>query len=239
MRFLHDPARRPSTRRDAFPVGRSGSATDVQQYQPKRYIAFVHSRARALSPADQVAVERARRPSSGASDLRLSGGRAYLPPIASWPTATASARSTCHTLIREGIKVPARRAPPLSEVIGLAVAAGWDYLIVDGVNIPTESESTGISGQGSSGAPVNTSGTAGRSPGSPPRTGTCCGCWKVLANDIRGTPHEDHRSRRSRPGPAPHARLAHHRHEPSPTTGSSTAVGGTRDGRAQSLCPVH
>jgi hypothetical protein len=47
-------------------------------------------------------------------------------------------RSTCHTLVQEGIKVLARRALPLTEVIRLAVAAGFEYLIVDGVNIPTE-----------------------------------------------------------------------------------------------------
>ena len=47
-------------------------------------------------------------------------------------------RSTCHTYIQEGIKVLARRALPLTEVIRLAVKAGWPYLIVDGVNIPTE-----------------------------------------------------------------------------------------------------
>ena len=46
-------------------------------------------------------------------------------------------RSTCYDLIQEGIKVLARRALPLTEVVRLAVAAGWDYLIVDGVNIPT------------------------------------------------------------------------------------------------------
>ncbi|MFB7559990.1 transposase family protein [Streptomyces brevispora] len=32
----------------------------------------------------------------------------------------------------------ARRALPLTEVVRLAVKAGWDHLIVDGVNIPTE-----------------------------------------------------------------------------------------------------
>ena len=47
-------------------------------------------------------------------------------------------RSTCHTYIQEGIKVLARRALPLTEVVRLAVKAGWPYLIVDGVNIPTE-----------------------------------------------------------------------------------------------------
>jgi hypothetical protein len=47
-------------------------------------------------------------------------------------------KSTCHTYIQEGIKVLARRALPLTEVVRLAVKAGWDYLIVDGVNIPTE-----------------------------------------------------------------------------------------------------
>jgi DDE superfamily endonuclease len=47
-------------------------------------------------------------------------------------------RSTCYDYIQEGIKVLARRALPLTEVVRLAVKAGWDYLIVDGVNIPTE-----------------------------------------------------------------------------------------------------
>jgi hypothetical protein len=47
-------------------------------------------------------------------------------------------KSTCRTLVQEGIKVLARRALPLTEVVHLAVKAGWDYLIVDGVNIPTE-----------------------------------------------------------------------------------------------------
>jgi len=36
------------------------------------------------------------------------------------------------------IKVLARRALPLTEVVRLAVKAGWAYLIVDGVNVPTE-----------------------------------------------------------------------------------------------------
>jgi hypothetical protein len=47
-------------------------------------------------------------------------------------------KSTCRTLVQEGIKVLARRALPLTEVVNLARKAGWDYLIVDGVNIPTE-----------------------------------------------------------------------------------------------------
>lgn len=47
-------------------------------------------------------------------------------------------KSTCRTLVQEGIKVLARRALPLTEVVYLARKAGWDYLIVDGVNIPTE-----------------------------------------------------------------------------------------------------
>jgi hypothetical protein len=47
-------------------------------------------------------------------------------------------KSTCRTLVQEGIKVLARRALPLTEVVRLAVKAGWEYLLVDGVNIPTE-----------------------------------------------------------------------------------------------------
>ncbi|HZM79265.1 MAG TPA: transposase family protein [Candidatus Limnocylindrales bacterium] len=48
------------------------------------------------------------------------------------------ARETCRRYIMEGVKVLARRALPLTEVIRLAVLAGWPFLIVDGVNIPTE-----------------------------------------------------------------------------------------------------
>lgn len=47
-------------------------------------------------------------------------------------------KTTCRTMVQEGIKVLARRALPLTEVIRLAVKAGWEYLIVDGVNIRTE-----------------------------------------------------------------------------------------------------
>ena len=47
-------------------------------------------------------------------------------------------KSTCRTLIQEGVKVLARRALPLTEIVYLAQKAGWEYLIVDGVNIPTE-----------------------------------------------------------------------------------------------------
>jgi hypothetical protein len=47
-------------------------------------------------------------------------------------------KTTCRTMIQEGIKVLARRALPLTEVVRLATKAGWEYLIVDGVNIPTE-----------------------------------------------------------------------------------------------------
>lgn len=46
--------------------------------------------------------------------------------------------TTRRDLVQEGIKAPARRALPLTEVVRLAVAAGWDCLIVDGVDIPTE-----------------------------------------------------------------------------------------------------
>lgn len=48
------------------------------------------------------------------------------------------AKSTCRTMVQEGIKVLARRALPLTEVVYLAFKAGWEYLIVDGVNIATE-----------------------------------------------------------------------------------------------------
>lgn len=47
--------------------------------------------------------------------------------------------ATCYRYIQEGMKVLARRALPLTEVVRLAARAGWAYLIVDGVNIPTES----------------------------------------------------------------------------------------------------
>jgi hypothetical protein len=64
----------------------------------------------------------------------LEGGHTYR----SLAEGNGVPKSTCHTYVQEGIKVLARRALPLTEVVRLAVKAGWDYLIVDGVNIPTE-----------------------------------------------------------------------------------------------------
>jgi hypothetical protein len=64
----------------------------------------------------------------------LEGGHTYR----SLAAGNGIPRSTCHTYVQEGIKVLARRALPLTEVVRLAVKAGWDYLIVDGVNIPTQ-----------------------------------------------------------------------------------------------------
>jgi DDE superfamily endonuclease len=64
----------------------------------------------------------------------LEGGHTYR----SLGAGNAVPKSTCRTLVQEGIKVLARRALPLTEVIQLARKAGWEYLIVDGVNIPTE-----------------------------------------------------------------------------------------------------
>jgi len=64
----------------------------------------------------------------------LEGGHTYR----SLGAGNGMPKSTCRTLVQEGIKVLARRALPLTEVVYLARKAGWDYLIVDGVNIPTE-----------------------------------------------------------------------------------------------------
>ena len=58
----------------------------------------------------------------------LEGGHTYR----SLAAGNGIPRSTCHTYVQEGIKVLARRALPLTEVVRLAVKAGWDYLIVDG-----------------------------------------------------------------------------------------------------------
>lgn len=46
-------------------------------------------------------------------------------------------RSTCRRIINEGIDLLAERAMRLSEVIRLAEKAGWQYLLIDGVNVPT------------------------------------------------------------------------------------------------------
>jgi DDE superfamily endonuclease len=54
----------------------------------------------------------------------LEGGHTYR----SLGAGNGVPKSTCRTLVQE----------PLTEVVRLAVQAGWDYLIVDGVNIPTE-----------------------------------------------------------------------------------------------------
>jgi hypothetical protein len=64
----------------------------------------------------------------------LEGGHTYQ----QLADGNAIPRETCRRYIQEGIKVLARRALPLTEVVRLAVKAGWPYLIVDGVNIPTE-----------------------------------------------------------------------------------------------------
>lgn len=64
----------------------------------------------------------------------LEGGHTYR----SLAAGNGVPRSTCRRYVQEGIKVLARRALPLTEVIRLAARAGWPYLIVDGVNIPTE-----------------------------------------------------------------------------------------------------
>ena len=70
----------------------------------------------------------------------LEGGHTYR----SLAAGNGIPRSTCHTYVQEGIKVLARRALPLTEVVRLAVKAGWPYLIVDGVNIPTERIAAGF-----------------------------------------------------------------------------------------------
>jgi DDE superfamily endonuclease len=64
----------------------------------------------------------------------LEGGHTYR----KLATGNGVPRTTTYRYIQEGIKVMARRALPLTEVVRLAIKAGWEYLIVDGVNIPTE-----------------------------------------------------------------------------------------------------
>jgi DDE superfamily endonuclease len=44
---------------------------------------------------------------------------------------------TCWRYVQEGITLLAGRAIRLKDVVGLARKAGWDYLLVDGVNVPT------------------------------------------------------------------------------------------------------
>jgi hypothetical protein len=61
----------------------------------------------------------------------LEGGHTYR----SLAAGNGIPRSTCHTYVQEGIKVLARRALPLTEVVRLAVKAGWDYLIVHGPGV--------------------------------------------------------------------------------------------------------
>jgi hypothetical protein len=52
-------------------------------------------------------------------------------------TANHISPSTCRRIINEGIDLLAQRAIRLSEVLRLAKKAGWEYLLIDGVNIPT------------------------------------------------------------------------------------------------------
>jgi hypothetical protein len=89
-----------------------------------RYRERIRSPWRHYSPLDQAILTRA----------WLEGGHTHR----SLGEGNGVPKTTRRTLIREGLKVLARRAPPLTEVIRLAVRAKWDYLIIDGVNIPTE-----------------------------------------------------------------------------------------------------
>jgi hypothetical protein len=52
-------------------------------------------------------------------------------------TANHISRNTCRRIINEGIDLLAQRAIRLSEVVRLAHKAGWEYLLIDGVNVPT------------------------------------------------------------------------------------------------------
>jgi hypothetical protein len=51
--------------------------------------------------------------------------------------ANAVSVTTCRRVINEGIDLLAERAIRLSDVVRLARKAGWEYLLVDGVNVPT------------------------------------------------------------------------------------------------------
>ena len=89
-----------------------------------RYHRRIGSRWRAHEPSKQAVLTCA----------FLEGGHTYR----SLAAGNGIPRSTCYAYVQEGIKVLARRALPLTEVVRLAAKAGWPYLIVDGVNIPTE-----------------------------------------------------------------------------------------------------
>lgn len=89
-----------------------------------RYRQRIRSPWRSYTPLDQAILTCA----------WLEGSHTYR----SLATGNGIPKTTCRTMIQEGIKVLARRALPLTEVIRLAVKARWKYLIVDGVNIPTE-----------------------------------------------------------------------------------------------------
>jgi hypothetical protein len=60
----------------------------------------------------------------------LQGGHTYRALAA----GNGVSKDTCRRYIAEGITVLARRALSLTEVVRLAAAAGWPYLIVDGVS---------------------------------------------------------------------------------------------------------
>ncbi|MFG2043737.1 hypothetical protein [Dactylosporangium sp. NPDC048998] len=51
--------------------------------------------------------------------------------------ANAISTATCRRIINEGIELLADRAIRLSGVVRLARKAGWEYLLIDGVNVPT------------------------------------------------------------------------------------------------------
>ncbi|WP_432987028.1 hypothetical protein [Dactylosporangium sp. CA-233914] len=51
--------------------------------------------------------------------------------------ANATSTATCRRIINEGIDLLAGRAIRLSEAARPARKAGWEYLLIDGVNAPT------------------------------------------------------------------------------------------------------
>jgi hypothetical protein len=110
-------------------------------------------------------------------------------------------RSTCRRIINEGIDLLAERAIRLSEVLRLAKQAGWEYLLIDGVNVPTVAFARKLNRRNST-TRVSTAATGSTCrPSAPPRRAAAVGLGRPTR---QGQRHH----RRAPPRPAREDRQA-------------------------------
>jgi hypothetical protein len=101
-------------------------------------------------------------------------------------------RSTCYAYVQEGIRGLVRRALPVTELVRLAARPGWDYLIVDGVNTPTDRVAAEFTAKQHWFSGKHRNGAAVQTVAAP--TGICCGCplrheAARIGAIARGEPH--------------------------------------------------